>query len=334
MKTIHIVLGVLLIGLAYSSALADGENGGYAGEFLKYDFSARALGMGGAYTAVAEGSAGIRYNPAGLSGADHLQAGFTYSKLTLDRRLNYAEILFPLPKKAVIGLSWVNAGVGDVKQRNSNGEVVGDLKNNQNSFNITFGRRIIDLLAIGVNVRYVQYNYAELIASTMGIDFGAMGYFMDGDLTAGLKVSNIASKYSWDTGNYYETSGTTYDEDFPIVYRFGAAYRFLGKSITAAADYEKDTKNDGRLHIGGEYWYYTKSEESSVDDFTGEVKTKTAVRKFLSARLGYDAGSLTFGLGLRRRMGKFAIKLDYSFATGRQDGLSPDHLFTLGIGYY
>ena len=334
MKKLIIISGLLLAGLTVSYSFAGDGDGGYAGAFLNYDLSARALGMGGAYTAVAEGSAGIRYNPAGVSGAKHTNAGFTYSKLTWDRRLNYAEVLFPLPKKAVIGISWINAGVGDVKERNYTGEIVGDLKNNQNSFNVTFGRRVAEQAAVGVNVRYVQYNLANLMTSTMGIDFGVMGYFLDDNLTAGAKVANIASKYNWDTSDYYEVSGTTYDEKFPTVFRFGTAIKFLRKAITVAADYEKDDKSDGKLYLGAEYWLYKDDMEKYIDDYSDEMKTRPVRLKFLSARLGYNDGRFTFGGGIRQKIERLFLKFDYAYITGALDGLSPDHLISFGVGYY
>ncbi|MCP4632796.1 MAG: hypothetical protein GY855_07700 [candidate division Zixibacteria bacterium] len=332
-KFIILILALAFAGLSTISVFAESEKGGYAGAFLNYDLSARAYGMGGAYTGVAEGAAGIRYNPAGITGLKHIHAAFTYSKLTWDRKLNYAEVIFPLPKDAVIGLSWINAGVSDVKQRNSHGEIVGDLENNQNSFNITFGRRVMKQMAVGVNVRYVQYNFSEIMTSTIGIDFGVMGYFLDNNLMAGAKVSNFSSKYAWDTGDYYQTSGTTYDEEFPKIYRFGAAYKFLEKAFTVAADFEKNQEDDATLRLGGEYWLYKDDVESYRDDYTDELMTRPVSRKFISGRLGYNDGRFAIGAGVRHKIDRIILKLDYGFATGAIDGLSPDHLITFGLGY-
>ena len=335
MKLLKITsLYFFLAAFLATTAFAESQKGGYAGAFLNYDLSAEAMGMGGAFTAVAEGSAGIRYNPAGISEAKHLHAAFTYSSLTLDRRLNYAEVIFPLPKKAVISLSWINAGVSDVKERNSNGEIVADLKNNQNSFNLTFGRRVAQPVAVGVNVRYVQYSFAELLTTSIGIDFGVMGYFLDDDLTIGAKVANISSKYNWETANYYQTSGTTYDEKFPMLYRFGGAYRLLDKSITLAADYEGAEKGEASIHFGGEYWHFKDDVETFIDEYSGETKTRQVKLKFLSGRLGYNDGRFTIGAGARQKVGKLYLKFDYAFATGAVSGLSPDHLLTLGVGYF
>ncbi len=333
-KSNIIICLILLTIFCAAQSWAEEESGGYAGAFLNYDLSARAMGMGGAFTGVAEGSAGIRYNPAGICAAKHLHAAFTYSKLTLDRRLNYAEVLFPLPKQAVIGISWINAGVSDVKMRDTNGNVVGDLENNQNSFNLTFGRRVNDYAAIGVNVRYVQFNYAEMMTNAIGIDFGAMGYLLNDDLTAGFKVANFSSKYNWDSGDFYETSGTSYEEDFPIVYRFGAAYRFLEKAITVSGDYEYVEDADSKTHFGAEYWMYKNAEESYIDEYTDEVKTRPVKLKFLSGRIGLNHDRMTFGFGIRYKIDKMFAKLDYAFAAGAVDGLSPDHLITFGLGYF
>jgi len=62
--------------LIFSLSFADDSK--YAGEFLRIPVGARALGMGGAFIAIADDGSSFYYNPAGvaISGSGHLNYVF------------------------------------------------------------------------------------------------------------------------------------------------------------------------------------------------------------------------------------------------------------------
>ena len=66
MKKLLAISLVILAGLA-SQTLAESENGGAPAPFLQLGLSARAVGMGQAYYAVADDASAIFYNPGGAA---------------------------------------------------------------------------------------------------------------------------------------------------------------------------------------------------------------------------------------------------------------------------
>ena len=67
---------------------AQGE-GGFAAPFLRMGLGARAISMGGAFTAVADDGFASYYNPAGLPYLTKRHFTSTYSFLSLDRQFHY-----------------------------------------------------------------------------------------------------------------------------------------------------------------------------------------------------------------------------------------------------
>ena len=62
----------------------------HAAPFLRMGVGARALGMGGAFTAVADDATASYWNPAGLTKIENIEATFMYAaNMSVDRQLNY-----------------------------------------------------------------------------------------------------------------------------------------------------------------------------------------------------------------------------------------------------
>jgi len=113
MKNLLSVLAI--IALTASVAPAETADGGRPGAFRHSLGDARALGMGGAYTAVAAGPGSLLYNPSGLSDAQGNQINSVFRSLSLDRKIYGVEFCRPIPGDAGIGGMWMSAGVGDIQ---------------------------------------------------------------------------------------------------------------------------------------------------------------------------------------------------------------------------
>lgn len=83
---------VLLIICGHSNALSqDRGDAGQAGEFLRWGVGARALGLGRAYTSIAEDASALYWNPAGLGSLTEIGATvmFMHTPLTEGASFNY-----------------------------------------------------------------------------------------------------------------------------------------------------------------------------------------------------------------------------------------------------
>jgi hypothetical protein len=308
MLKISVLCLFLVISVSGPAVLAETGDGGYAGTFLQLGLGARPMGMGGAFVAVADDATGGFFNPAGLVQITKPTMGAFYRKMTLDRRLSYVVFNQPIRDEATIALAWINAGVGDVVGRDRDGHITGDISNYENAVQLFLGRRIIEQLSVGLEIEYVQFNLANINAYGVGFGVSAMGKPVQ-NLRLGLSLKNLGMRYSWTSGDYWQQYGflgSSVKEEFPFTVRAGASYLLLEDRILLCSEFEKNDKQEGRIHLGAEGW--------ALENVAG--------------RIGYDRGSLTFGLGLRQKIQSYVLGFDYAFITSRVDD-DADHLISL-----
>lgn len=90
------ILAVLLILTIPGNAL-ENQAGTASAEFLNLGAGARSLGMGDAFTAVAEGPDAAYWNPAGLAYMPHIAAAYTRTERPAGVHHDFAAMAFPLP---------------------------------------------------------------------------------------------------------------------------------------------------------------------------------------------------------------------------------------------
>lgn len=299
---------ILILTIFSSAAVGETGDGGYAGPFLQLGFGARAMGMGGAFVAVADDATAGFFNPAGLVQVTERTFGAFYRRTTLDRRLSYVVYNQPIRDEATIALAWINAGVGDVMGRDSDGYPTQEISNYQNAVQLFLGRRILDQLSVGLGIEYIQYNLANINAYGLGFGVSAMGRPTP-KLRLGVAVEDIGMRYSWASGDYWRQFGllgSSVKEEFPFNVRVGASYLLLEDRILLSSEFEKNQKQEGRIHLGAEGW--------ALENVAG--------------RIGYDRGSFTLGLGLRQKIQSAILGFDYAFITSRVED-DADHLISL-----
>ena len=108
----------LLIAFALPAATASATDK-YAGEFLRVGAGARALGMGGAFLAVADDATAGYWNPAGLVYLQHKSVQYMHSE-EQHSQVGYDFLGLALPqggepgKRSALGVSIVRLGVDDI----------------------------------------------------------------------------------------------------------------------------------------------------------------------------------------------------------------------------
>lgn len=331
MRKLVIIAISLMILAGFSYTNAETGEAGQAGPFMKYGLGARALGMGGAYCAIAEGIDAVYYNPAGLAFIKKRQVGFTYLSLTLDRNLNSAAVIFPVRNQAVMGLSWINSSVGGVPMIDSDRNYYDDFVNSNNAISLTFSKMFGEDLAIGANLRYLQAKLDIIDSYTVGVDIGAF-YRLKKMFAFGVNIQDMGSVYQWDSSNYWSSNkGNVYNDNFPIRLRGGASATLLNKALVGSFELVKIQYLDIKVHTGAEYWFFNEVSMIVPDEESEDDVTKTSVNKrMLGLRTGFSDGSLSFGLSLYSPFGKVNGGFDYAFLTGKR-GLSADHIFTVRV---
>lgn len=190
----------LLLMLKYS-AFSQATGSGYAESYLQRPVGARAIGFGGAYTAVSNEPNGIFFNPAASAFlASRPQFSMMVSPMQFGRNqyaLSYGQSLG----------SWgVAASVNTMQSAkfaatNSNGDYLGDFSNEQYDMAVAGSWRN-EFFSLGASAKYLINALTGSGASgkTFAFDFGAKMNFMD-LFTFGASIQNIGGRIDWNSVN-------------------------------------------------------------------------------------------------------------------------------------
>ncbi len=265
---------ILLLTVFCSAVFAQpeySEIGSMPGAFSRMGFGARGMGMGNALSSIKDGNISTYYNPALAAFQEGNLFQTSYSFLSLDRSLNFVNCgrKFELGTKqmpdgtikprsiAGINIGLINAGVSDIGAYDNQGNKYDDLSTSENQFYAAVSNRFSDKLAIGIAFKFYYYKlYEEVTSTSLGFDIGALYSFNDA-LTFSFVLSDINSKYNWDTGKIYGQSGKITKDKFPLLKKFGASYNFKEQKIIAALEIESSNAGTNFIRGGAEYNIYT-----------------------------------------------------------------------------
>ena len=189
---------VALALLAAANAAASG--------FLSSGPGSRAAAMGGAFTALADDSSAIYYNPAGLAdqrGAlmlEHIPinesgTGFAFN----DGRLDFLGLDYP-SAYGTFGFGYYQFAIGGIEGRSQLSDAATPLNVSQTAYFVPYALRYRDV-SFGVTGKAVTYSLAGYGATGLGADVGAKATLFHGDtflgrdtqLYAGGAVRNIVA---------------------------------------------------------------------------------------------------------------------------------------------
>jgi len=298
--------------LLFPILLIAGENGGYAGSFLRMGLGARAISMGNTGVAHPTNAYSSFYNPALFGSIEDMTVGLSYSFLSLDRRFEYVSFSMKVPPGAGFSIGWIKSGVEDLYSYNSIGEVTGDINQTANAIYFSFGRQFSEKLSVGVSLKILfefindgtdDFDYSS---NGVGFDIGLV-YKINEDLSVGGLVKDLGSKFKASTDKIFQLGGTTIDK-YPVTGKIGAYYSTPLQWLRAAYDFEWSDKGLKKHHIG-------------LESLHG---------KNLALRIGLNGKNLVFGGGLDFKIFKTTSYLDYAFVPSIEDEGS-SHIFSWQI---
>ncbi len=298
-----VVVGTFLSGTTMA------QSGGEPGAFLRLGMGSRALGMGGAYTGVADDGSAPYWNPAGL-GVDTRRRGITIMsrRMPLDRSqvaLSYTQKLDP---GGGIGFAWIRYGVDNIDARDLNGQPRGTISDSENALLMAFSPRLHEKVSVGVTMKVLLYRLAGQSAKGFGGDIGIQ-VKPTKPLTLGIMFRDIGTRISWNTSGLFPQT-IQRKETVPRSVTLGGAYGFHDGQVLVAADLETAQRLGAEFRIG-------------VD---------LSVSRGFQLRAGLNDGQLAAGAGFQTSVKSTRQRLHYVFLTDRI-GLNETHMFEWEIGF-
>jgi len=291
-----------------------------AASFLEIGVGSRAIGMGGAFVAVADDATALYWNSAGIARLKKNEMVFIHTKWIADINYNYLGTAFPIGNVGVLGISITSLSTEEMLVRTvdmpeGTGERfgVGDL-----AIGAAFARNLTDRFSIGLNTKYIRQKIWHMSSAGFAMDIGTLFTTQFNGMKIGMSVSNFGGKMQMlgkDTFVNYDLAPSQEGSNdrvpanlktdkfpLPIVFRVGLAMDILDvdpNKMTIAVDAAHPNDNTEFMNLGIEY---------SFDDF-------------IFLRGGYknlflldSEENLTLGAGLIYNInGDVKIKFDYSY---------------------
>jgi len=330
MKKIYLVIIIVCL----CSGLFAGR---YAGDFMAIGSGVRALGMGGAFSAVADDGSAIYWNASGI-------AQVRESELTLMRAFLYSGLAFydhftflqPLPNNSTVGLNWTRLTISDipifderhligtnVDQRSARRELQlsgipdGKFTSTDDLFQVAFTshyRRVFDLgwnlfdlpvdFYFGGNFKYIRRSMLGYLGEGMGFDLSTMLKTEIGTLVDLNWLGDFAFSL-----NFMDIANTTITWDTPSRHvdevlfntKLGLAFfqpiERLNSNLIFS--YTKDYVYD-RTNYLGFAWNYNQLTEFRLGVYDSNFSAGVGLYMY---NIGVDYAFLTNNLGNTNRIG-------------------------------
>lgn len=249
---------------------AANQNGTSTAQFLRISQGARAEGMGGAFTAIANDAYAVHFNPAGLAQISKRMVAFNHMEYIEKINSQYAAFVLPVnPVAGSLGVDVAYVNMGNIERFDAGGAALsGETKVDAYSATLAWGQAIGNMLALGVGGKYFKQNLAGTADSSFAGDVGVLIHVVPNRLAVGASALNIGPKLK---------VGTV-EESIPFTVRGGAAYYAIPKKLVFSAEAEKERDTDAIGHIGAEYVYM------------GRFVARAGYRDPLGSKGGWGAG--------------------------------------------
>lgn len=348
----HFHIFLLLTFLAISS---QGQAPKYSNEFLSIGVGARALGLSGAFTALASDATAGYWNPAGLTRIrSNLQLTLMHTQYFAGiARYDYGALAFRSGDNNHFAVSYMRFGVDDIpdtselidSEGNINYDRIRSFSASDNAVFFSYARLFpnAENLRIGANAKVIRRTAGSFAGAWgFGLDIGLQYQWSDWHFSAvGRDITSTFNAWSYDfseemrevftlTGN--EIPESSLEVTLPRVV-LGAARQFqIREDFGVLASLDMIITTDGRRNV------LIKGDPFSMDPSLGlEFSYKDLV--FLRAGLGnYQRytrddesfrGGLQFNMGLGINLGE-RLSIDYALTdVGDQSVALYSNIFSL-----
>ncbi len=296
------------------------KTGTTAAQFLKLGIGSKALGIGGAFTSIADDPSCLYWNPGGLGNQKKYNIMFDHYNWFLDIKMDYLALILPLTNYGTMGFAFNYLHMGEMEVTTTKDPEGTGEKFNASSYigQFSYGVKLTDRFSLGLSVKYIREIIWNSHANGVAIDIGTLFRSKIEGLNIGMSVSNYGNKLQMvgrdlliqtdidptlesDPDNV-GSSLVTDRFDLPIISRFGISYEaniISHISTTLSIDANHPNDNTQSISIGSEINY------NNVAFFrTG----------FKDLFLKDSQQGISIGCGLNLKYQNIHYKIDYSYS--------------------
>ena len=307
----------------------------FAGEFLTLGAGARAIGMGGAYSALADDASAAYWNPAGLAQVDRTQAAFMHSTLHGLDAYDYFNAAHPIGG-GVWSLSWLRVGIDGIQLTSTpNSQPVSSINRptvrtegsvSNNAFGLAWGTRAYEddrfAAYVGLAGKFIFITAPEGVnAFGVGADAAALGAVRLSDAAQLRAAANLQdatqTKIYWNTAP--KSGESSHRDMIDQNLKLGLALVHSvppGENSSFAVAAELNSKYDFEKNFGAEW---NLGDALALRLGLMERKSAAETLRDISAGAGFKLGFT----------GGQSFSVDYAFTSGEIGG---SHRLSLAVG--
>ena len=309
---ISVIAGLLLLlphsGLSQIFSILGGERvGTSSATFLKIGVGARAEGMGGAFTAVADDPSTLYWNPAGAVQLSGNALMVNHNEWPADIKHEYIGLVYKMSRNSALGISAISLHMDDMEETteyfpagSGNYFTFGDV-----ALALTWSMKMTVSFSYGVTGRYIREDLAGLTMDGYMVDLGT--YYKTGfrDMTFTVVLANFGPNLR-PGGSYMKLleNGDEVKSQYqsfppPTIFRLGSAvsiYRSRMTSALISLQLNHPVDNAENITLGC------------------EVKALKYLFFRGGYKINYDEEKTSLGWGLEIPLSNYTLKLDYSYS--------------------
>ncbi|KAA3659429.1 MAG: hypothetical protein DWQ10_08895 [Calditrichaeota bacterium] len=346
MKYMKTLLTIMLVTLfIHGGVYGQGNNdksGTTAAPFLKICVGARAMGMAGAMAGQSDDVYSMYWNPSAITKVGAIAFSASQADWFADITHNFVGMVIPMGEDNAIGfygifLDMDPIQVTTIDAPHGTGEF---FKASDLALGVTYARKPVDFLSLGVGAKFIQQSIFNETASTFAFDLSSVLDIPYKGMKLGMNFSNIGGKMRLDGRDLIkefdlnpdntlntgvEAKLATQHWDLPVNFRVGVAMDIVGKDD---AGFMQNEKNRLTMAIDGNH----------PADAAEHVNLgmEYSFNELISLRGGYqvnrDIEELFYGAGINASLGGGAMfRFDYAVASfGDLDYI---HVFSGSISF-
>jgi tetratricopeptide (TPR) repeat protein len=246
-----------ILAAALLASFAEGaERGGVDSPFAG-GVGARALALGGAYAAIAEGPTALAWNPAGLAVSERKELTFFYTSPFIEgNRYTFLGYAHPFLGFGTVGFGNTRYGVSDIEKYDAGGSALGTFSSVQNEWTFAYALPTIGPVALGAAVKAETHSIDGYSSTGIGADVGVL---VRSENTSASLLSRANLSFGGAVINALQPTLTLAEGDdrIPGLLRLGVAYRLPLRGgptehLTLLIGMDQGMKSGGRIRMGAE----------------------------------------------------------------------------------
>jgi hypothetical protein len=339
-KTSFLFIIITILSCIYSSESYAQKVGSTSMQFLKVMPSARAAGLGEAYSTWATGAEAVFWNPAGMARIENMEISTTYINWLFDSQQGALSYALKVPGFGSVGFQLQYVDFGEFEETTNARPFISDPQNpglTGRTFSpfsyligVSYARMLTNKFSVGLGVKYAHESLfnGESITTQVRqgvyeeVDTWADGLLFDFGIRyntgfRSIQIGSVVQNFGADV-EYAKESNSV-----PLLFRFGVGADLIGpdgllisgseqNKISMAYDIFHPNDYAQQMHIGIEY------------EFAGSFALRGGYK------FNYDFDGLTLGAGIKQKIEGIQFGIDYSYgAMGTY--LENVQRFSLGI---